>query len=67
MPRVKDLTGELGRLRGRNRVAEPSPVPLPAAGLERPMALNASGIFVWSLVGSFLLLQGLFLGWLVVS
>lgn len=66
MARIKDLTGDLGRLRDRN------PLPERASGpqselLERPMAINGSGVFAWSCVGAYLVLQLAFMVWLVLA
>jgi hypothetical protein len=65
MPRVKDLTGELGKLSQHNVLPKgEAPVMPQAYRLERKPAFNGSAFFCWLMVGFFLALQLLFLFWL---
>lgn len=63
-PRVKDLTGELGKLRPR-RVMPAGVAPTPPANLERRPAFNWLGATLWIGIALFLLLQAAFFVWLL--
>lgn len=65
MPRVKDITGDLGKLRERKVLpsGDRSPNPVPSQ-LERKPAFNPASFFFWTLVVLFICLQFGFLAWL---
>lgn len=65
MPQAKDITSDLGKLR-KHKVMPTgvAPVMPQTYKLERKPAFNGSGFLFWMLIGSFLVMQVLFLGWL---
>jgi len=65
MPRVKDITGDLGKLRKREVLPKGEAPVLPQQfKLERKPAFNGSSFFFWTMIGFFLVLQVFFLFWL---
>ncbi|MEX0330225.1 MAG: hypothetical protein AB3N64_02265 [Puniceicoccaceae bacterium] len=65
MPKVKDITGELGKLSKHNVLPKGQAPVLPQVfRLERKLAFNGPSLFCWTLIGFFLVLQLLFLIWL---
>jgi len=65
MPQVKDITGDLGRLRKHNVLPKgKAPVMPQAYRLERKPAFNSSSFFCWLVISFFLALQVVFLFWL---
>jgi hypothetical protein len=67
MPKVKDITGDLGKLSKHNVLPKGSAPVMPQIfRLERKLAFNGSSFFCWVLVSCFLALQVLFLFWLAV-
>ncbi len=66
MPKAKDLTGDLGRLRKRGVFAKGTPAPLlePPAE-ERRLALNTVGVLCWVAVAVLLAAQVAFVLWLL--
>lgn len=64
MPQVKDITGDLGKLRERNVLPQGAPPPSTPVQLERKPAFNPFSLFFWTLVVLFALLQFGFLAWL---
>ena len=65
MPKVKDLTHDIGKLRKRNVLPTgDAPMTSPVLPMERKQAFNGSGFFFWLLVFFFLALQAVFLFWL---
>jgi len=66
MPKAKDLTGELGRLRKRGVLPRGTPPALPQPGVrERALAFNGTGALCWALVAVLLVAQGAFVFWLL--
>jgi hypothetical protein len=65
MPRVKDITGDLGKLREHKVLptGERTPAVRPVQ-LERKPAFNPASFFFWTLVALFVFLQFGFLAWL---
>jgi len=65
MPRVKDITGDLGKLRKREVLPTGEAPVLPQQfKLERKPAFNGSSFFFWIMIGFFIVLQVVFLLWL---
>ena len=65
MPRVKDITGDLGKLRGKKVLQKGKTPDIPEPrNTERKMAFNPSSFFFWTVIVSFVLLQFVFLLWL---
>ena len=65
MPRVKDITGDLGKLSKRQVLPKgEAPVMPQQYKLERKPAFNGSSFFFWTIIGFFLVLQVVFLFWL---
>ena len=65
MPYVKDITGDLGKLRDKGALPKGRAPTLPqpfARG--RTMAPNCASIFFWATILAALALQGAFLIWL---
>ena len=66
MPKARDITGDLGKLRDRGALPSGKERPIPTRPpKERKPAPNLAGIFSWSVIGGCLLLQFLFLLWLL--
>jgi hypothetical protein len=65
MPHVKDITGDLGKLRDKGALprGEAPTLPQPVAR-GRTMALNSISIFFWATILAALALQVAFLIWL---
>ncbi|HSH08801.1 MAG TPA: hypothetical protein VK995_00320 [Oceanipulchritudo sp.] len=67
MPRVKDITHDLGKLRDKNILPTGvAPVMPQMYRLERKPAFNAPGFLFWVLIIVFLALQAIFLFWLAL-
>lgn len=65
MPRVKDITGDLGKLRGKKVLPKgEAPPPPRTVNPERRMAFNPSSFFFWTVILAFVVLQFVFLAWL---
>ena len=65
MPGVKDITKDLGELRKRNILPSGEPPVLPNPWTrERKQAFNPFGLFFWTLIALFLVLQLAFLAWI---
>lgn len=65
MPRVKDITGDLGKLRKKKVLPSGEAPALPhPSNLERKMAFNPSSFFFWTVIFCFIVLQFGFLFWL---
>jgi hypothetical protein len=65
MPRVKDITGDLGKLREHKALSpERRPPAMHDVQLERKPAFNPASFFFWTLVALFICLQFAFLVWL---
>ncbi len=61
MPKAKDLTGDLGRLRGRNLdVSQANPL----RPLETRPAADPLAFLFWAALVAFAIAQGIFLVWL---
>ena len=65
MPHVKDITGDLGKLRNKGALpgGQAPALPLPVAR-GRTMATNSASIFFWAIILAALALQLAFLLWL---
>jgi hypothetical protein len=65
MPKAKDLTGDLHKLRKRNVLPSgEAPVMPQRFRMERKPAFNGSSFFFWTIISFFLALQVVFLLWL---
>jgi hypothetical protein len=66
MPKAKDITGDLGRLRKHQVLPTGKPPVMPQQHkLERKPAFNGSSFFFWTIIVFFIVLQVVFLFWLV--
>lgn len=61
MPQAKDLTGDLGKLRGRNLAPDHA---RPLAGQERRLPLDGLNAFFWFVLLGCFAGQWVLLGWL---
>lgn len=65
MPKAKDITGDIGKLRDKAVLPAGAAPPMPVARLERKPAFNSISFFFWTLIIFFLVLQAGFLIWLL--
>jgi hypothetical protein len=64
MPQVKDITGDLGKLRDYKVLPQGDPPHATPEQLERKPAFNPFSFFFWTLIVLFIVLQFGFLVWL---
>lgn len=64
MPKAKDLTGDLGKLRGRSIGPEQA---RPLGAMERPLAFDAANAVFWMLLLAAFSMQLVLMGWLALS